>query len=42
MMAEAERLLGAEGCPKINLMVRSSNTEVLAFTGGLASSRTRS
>src|SRR4051812_14750998 len=25
MMAEAERLLSAEGCPKINLMVRTSN-----------------
>ena len=31
IMAEAERLLRAEGCPKINLQVRTSNTEVLAF-----------
>jgi ribosomal protein S18 acetylase RimI-like enzyme len=31
LMAEAERLLRAEGCPKINLQVRASNTEVLAF-----------
>lgn len=31
MMEEAERLLRAEGCPKINLQVRTSNTEVLAF-----------
>ena len=31
IMAEAERLLRAEGCPKINLQVRASNTEVLAF-----------
>jgi len=31
MMEEAERLLRAEGCPKINLQVRTSNVEVLAF-----------
>lgn len=31
MMEAAERLLRAEGCPKINLQVRSSNTAVLAF-----------
>lgn len=31
MMTEAERLLRTEGCPKINLQVRASNTEVLAF-----------
>ncbi len=31
MMEEAERLLRLEGCPKINLQVRTSNTEVLAF-----------
>ena len=31
MMAEAERLLRAEGCPKINLQVRTSNAAVLAF-----------
>lgn len=31
MMAEAERLLRAKGCPKINLQVRTSNTAVIAF-----------
>jgi ribosomal protein S18 acetylase RimI-like enzyme len=31
IMAEAERLLRAEGCPKINLQVRTSNTGVIAF-----------
>jgi ribosomal protein S18 acetylase RimI-like enzyme len=31
MMEEAERLLRAEGCPKINLQVRASNADVLAF-----------
>lgn len=31
MMLEAERLLRAEGCPKINLQVRTSNLTVLAF-----------
>jgi ribosomal protein S18 acetylase RimI-like enzyme len=31
LMHEAERLLIARGCPKINLLVRSSNTEVVAF-----------
>ena len=31
MMDEAERLLRAMGCPKINLMVRSTNTSVIAF-----------
>jgi ribosomal protein S18 acetylase RimI-like enzyme len=31
MMAEAERLLRAAGCPKINLQVRETNQEVLAF-----------
>lgn len=31
MMEEAERLLHAEGCPKINLQVRNSNAGVLAF-----------
>jgi ribosomal protein S18 acetylase RimI-like enzyme len=30
-MAEAERLLRREGCPKINLQVRSGNQAVLAF-----------
>lgn len=31
MMEEAENLLRAERCPKINLQVRTSNAEVLAF-----------
>jgi ribosomal protein S18 acetylase RimI-like enzyme len=31
MMDEAERLLRAAGCPKINLQIRSSNTDVIAF-----------
>lgn len=31
MMAEAERLLRAAGCPKINLQVRGGNAEALAF-----------
>lgn len=31
MMEEAERLLRAEGCPKINLQVRTANAGVLAF-----------
>jgi ribosomal protein S18 acetylase RimI-like enzyme len=31
IIAEAERLLRAEGCPKINLQVRTSNTAVIEF-----------
>lgn len=31
LMQEAERLLRDRGCPKLNLMVRSSNTEVVEF-----------
>ncbi len=31
MMAEAEQCLLDRGCPKINLQVRSSNREVIAF-----------
>lgn len=31
IMAEAERLLRAAGCPKINLQVRSSNSAVIEF-----------
>jgi hypothetical protein len=30
-MAEAERRLLALGCPKINLQVRSGNSDALAF-----------
>jgi ribosomal protein S18 acetylase RimI-like enzyme len=31
LMAEVERLLRAEGCPKINLLVRTTNTAVIEF-----------
>ena len=31
LMAEAERLLRLEGCPKINLQVRTSNTDAIEF-----------
>jgi ribosomal protein S18 acetylase RimI-like enzyme len=31
LMKEAERLLTEAGCPKINLFVRSSNVDVIAF-----------
>jgi ribosomal protein S18 acetylase RimI-like enzyme len=31
LMAEAQRLLAAAGCPKINLQVRSDNAAVIAF-----------
>ncbi len=31
MMAEAERLLRAAGCPKINLQVRTSNLDAISF-----------
>jgi len=31
LMDESERLLRKEGCPKINLQVRASNSAVLAF-----------
>jgi ribosomal protein S18 acetylase RimI-like enzyme len=31
LMDEAERLLREEGCPKINLQVRTTNAAVLAF-----------
>lgn len=31
LMAEAERVLRAAGCPKINLQVRRTNHEVIAF-----------
>jgi len=31
LMQEIERLLQARGCPKLNLLVRSSNTEVIEF-----------
>jgi ribosomal protein S18 acetylase RimI-like enzyme len=31
LMAEVERLLGAAGCPKVNLQVRGTNEEALGF-----------
>ena len=31
LMHEAERLLTERGCPKLNLLVRSSNVDVIAF-----------
>ena len=31
LMQEAERLLQARGCPKLSLMVRRSNTDVVEF-----------
>lgn len=31
LMSQAEDLLRARGCPKINLQVRTDNTEVIAF-----------
>lgn len=31
MMREVERLLLARGCPKVNLQVRATNADVLAF-----------
>ena len=31
MMEEAEELLRAAGCPKINLQIRSSNTAIIEF-----------
>jgi len=35
MLAEAERLLRLEGCPKINLQVIASNASAIAFYGKL-------
>jgi ribosomal protein S18 acetylase RimI-like enzyme len=31
IVAEAERMLTARGCPKLNMQIRSSNAAVLAF-----------
>lgn len=41
LMKEAERLLRAEGCPKINLQVRSTNSAVMAFYESLGFSDDR-
>jgi ribosomal protein S18 acetylase RimI-like enzyme len=35
MMSEAEMRLRRLGCPKVNLQVRSTNTGVIEFYGGL-------
>ena len=35
LMTEAERLLREAGCPKINLQIRSTNSEVIAFYHGI-------
>ncbi len=35
LMQEAERLLIERGCPKLNLLVRSSNADIIAFYRGL-------
>jgi ribosomal protein S18 acetylase RimI-like enzyme len=39
LMAAAERALTERGCPKLNLQVRSSNAEVLAFYARLGYAR---
>ena len=31
IMAEVERRIKEKGCPKINLQIRASNTDVIAF-----------
>ncbi|MEL6400241.1 MAG: GNAT family acetyltransferase [Cyanobacteria bacterium J06607_6] len=35
LMTEVERLLTAMGCPKLNIVIRSSNQQVLDFYRGL-------
>jgi ribosomal protein S18 acetylase RimI-like enzyme len=39
LMAEAERLLGDAGCPKVNLQLRAGNDEALAFYAALGYTR---
>ena len=39
LMHEAERLLTERGCPKLNLQVRSSNVDVIAFYRSLGYSQ---
>lgn len=39
LMDEAERRLGARGCPKVNLQVRSSNTAAVGFYDRIGYSR---
>lgn len=41
IMEEAERLLRGAGCPKINLQIRSSNSQVIAFYESLGFSDDR-
>jgi ribosomal protein S18 acetylase RimI-like enzyme len=35
IMAEAEKRIKARGCPKINLQVRSTNSDVISFYGSI-------
>lgn len=35
IMAEVERRIKARGCPKINLQVRSTNSDVISFYGSI-------
>jgi ribosomal protein S18 acetylase RimI-like enzyme len=39
LMEEAERLLHARGCPKINLQVRTSNAQVIKFYAAIGFAR---
>ena len=39
MMGEVERLLHSAGCPKINLLIRDTNAEALAFYSALGYTR---
>jgi ribosomal protein S18 acetylase RimI-like enzyme len=39
MMREVERLLHSAGCPKINLQIRDTNAEAMAFYSALGYKR---
>ena len=39
LMAEGERMLAARGCPKLNLQVRTDNTDVLGFYASIGYER---
>lgn len=39
LMEEAERLLRAQGCPKINLQIRTSNAQVVKFYAAIGFAR---
>jgi ribosomal protein S18 acetylase RimI-like enzyme len=39
LMREAERLLAAAGCPKINLQIRTGNASVIAFYNAIGYAR---